>query len=139
MLRTQLPLVWMACICTLASSAENIRHVLELRPVELQVLARGEVAVAAVVACARSSASLRSCCGAQQAVRNRDAQHRRMALDVQAVAQAQRAELVLGQLAGEEAPRLVAELRDALLDERLVDGVVPVHARGTIGAAASRP
>jgi hypothetical protein len=39
----------------------------------------------------------------QRAVGNGDAQHRRMALDVQAVLQPQMAELVVGQLAGEEA------------------------------------
>ncbi len=61
---------------------------------------------------------------------NRDAQHRRVALDVQPVAQAQGLELVLGELAREEAARLVAELRDALVDDRLVDGVVAVHASG---------
>ena len=49
------------------------------------------------------------------------AQHRRMLLDVEAVLQAQRPELVLGQLAGEEAPRLVAELGDALVDDALVE------------------
>ena len=52
-----------------------------------------------------------------------------MALDVQAVAQAQRPELLLGQLAREEAARLVAEFRDALLDEGLVQLVVTVHGR----------
>ena len=41
--------------------------------------------------------------------------------------QPQRPELVLGQLAREEAARLVAELRDALVDDALVEGVVAVH------------
>ena len=50
-----------------------------------------------------------------------------MALDVQAVLQPQRAELVFGELAGEVAPRLVAELRDALVNQPLVDMVVEVH------------
>ena len=94
-----------------------------LRPVELDVLARGEVAVAAVVLArdVRQHAQLRR---RQQAVGNRHAQHRRVALDVQAVLQAQRAELVFGQLAGEKAPRLVAELRDAFVDDALVVVVV---------------
>ena len=52
-----------------------------------------------------------------------------MPLDVQAVAQAQGAELVLGQLAREEPARLIAEFRDALVDERLVELVVLVHGR----------
>ncbi len=50
-----------------------------------------------------------------------------MLLDVQAVLQAQRPELVVGQLAGEKAARLVAELGDALVDEALVEVVVAVH------------
>ena len=72
-------------------------------------------------------ASVRSCVRRQQAVGNRDAQHRRVLLDVQAVLQPQRPELVLGQLAGQEAPGLVAELRDALVDDALVEWVVAVH------------
>ena len=49
MLRMQLPEVWMACISTVASSARISGTSSSLRPVELQVLARREVAVAAVV------------------------------------------------------------------------------------------
>ena len=63
----------------------------------------------------------------QEAVGDRDAQHRRVLLDVEAVLQPQRPELVLGQLAREKAARLVAELRDALVDDALVEGIVPVH------------
>ena len=50
-----------------------------------------------------------------------------MALDIQAVLQAQDAEFIFGELAIEEAARLVGELRHALLDELLVDGVIHVH------------
>ena len=50
-----------------------------------------------------------------------------MALDVEAVLQAQRAELVLGQLAGEVAARLVAELGDPFVDDGVVEVVVAVH------------
>ena len=46
--------------------------------------------------------------------------------DVEAVPP-QRAEIVLGELAVEEAARLVAELRDALVHHALVDVVVDVH------------
>src|SRR5512135_347304 len=52
-----------------------------------------------------------------------------MALDVQAIAQAQGPELFLGQLPGEVAARLVAELRDARIHEGLVELVVLVHGR----------
>ena len=103
----------MACISTSASSARIVRHVLELEPVELEVLARGEVAVAAVVLAAMS-ASLRSWRERQRAVGDGDAQHVGVELQIEAVLQPQRLELVLGQLAREAALHLVAELRDAL-------------------------
>ena len=114
MLRTQLPDGLDRVHLDRRELGEDVGHVLELRPVELDVLARGEVAVAAVVL-ARDVRELAQLRRRQQAVRNRDAQHRRMLLDVQAVLQAQRPELVLGQLAGEKAARLVAKLRDALV------------------------
>ena len=84
------------------------------------------MAVAAVVA-ARDVREHAQLARRQQAVGNRHAQHRRVALDVEAVLQPQRAEVVLGELAGQVAPRLVAELRDALVDDALVDLVVVVH------------
>src|SRR5439155_3470584 len=105
---------------------EDVGHAFELRPVQLQVLARAEVAVAAIVltgdVCEFSQLP-----GRKQSVRNGDAQHRRVTLDIEAVPQAQRAKLILGELAGEKAPGLVAELGDALVDELLVDFVVNVH------------
>src|SRR5712675_1515279 len=107
---------------------KDVGHALELGPVQLQVLARAEVAVAAVVL-AGDLRELSQLLGREQAVGNGDAQHRRVTLDVQAVAQAQRAELVLRQLAGEKTFRLVAELDDAVVDELLVDFVVTVHGR----------
>ena len=87
-----------------------------------------EVTVAAVVA-ARDLGELAQLAHAQQPVGDRDAQHRRVALDVQAVAQPQRPEFLLRELPGEVAARLVAKLRDPLVHERLVEFVVLVHAR----------
>src|SRR5206468_1644106 len=104
------------------------RHLLELGPVELHVLARGKVAVAAVVA-PRDVGELAQLPGRQEAVRNRDAQHRRIALDVEPVSQPQRTELLLRQLAGEEAPGLATELAYPLVYQPLVDLVVDVHVR----------
>ena len=72
-------------------------------------------------------ASLRSWRAGHHAVGHGDAQHRRVALDVEAVLQAQRAEFVVGQFAGLPAADLVAELGDALVDELVVDGIVLVH------------
>src|SRR5438105_579176 len=105
---------------------EYVGNALELGPVQLQVLARAEVAVAAVVLVGdvrEFSQLLRR----QEAVGNRDAQHRRVALDVETVPEAQRAELVIRELAREKTFRLVAELDNALVDELLVDFVVKVH------------
>jgi hypothetical protein len=51
-----------------------------------------------------------------------------VALDIQPVAQPQRAEFLLGELAGEVAAHLVTEFRHALIDQRLVQLVVTVHA-----------
>jgi hypothetical protein len=39
------------------------------------------------------------------------------------------AELILAELAGDKAARLVAKLRDALVDQRSVDDVVSIHGR----------
>ena len=108
---------------------QDVGNALERGPVELQVLPCGDVAVAAVVGASdvRQRAQLQR---REQSVRNRDPQHRRVLLHVQAVLQPQRPELVVGQLAGEVAPGLVAELRDALGDEAVVEGVVTVHGVG---------
>ena len=96
-------------------------------PVELDVLAGGEVRVPLVVgACYVGKPSqLRR---RNQAIGDRHAQHRRVALDVEAVLQPQRAEVVLRQLADKMPARLVAELAYALVHDALVDFVVSVHA-----------
>src|SRR5262245_6358442 len=65
--------------------------------------------------------------GGEHPVGDRNPKHRGMLLDVEPVLQPQRPELVLGQLAREKAARLVAELRDAFVDELLVKGVVAIH------------
>jgi hypothetical protein len=84
------------------------------------------VAVAAIEG-ARDVAEGAQLRGAQLAVRHRDAQHRRMALDVPAVLQAQRAKLVVAEPAREIARELVAVLRGALVHELAVELGVSVH------------
>jgi len=83
---------------------ENVGHVLEPRPVELQVLPGREVTVSAVVGSTDASKHPQLV-RREQPVRNRHAQHRRVLLNVQSVLQPQRAEIVLGQLPLQEAPR----------------------------------
>ncbi len=108
---------------------QDVRHRLELRPVVLHVLARGEVAIALVVL-TRDATEHAQLVGVQQAIRNRDAQHGRVLLDVEAIAESQGTEIVLGQLTREEPLRLVPVLGDALIHERLVDLVVLIHGAG---------
>ncbi len=98
---------------------ENVRDLGQLGPVELQILAGREMPETAVVA-ARDVAQFAQLARAQQAVRDRDAQHGRMALDVESVAEAQGPEFVVGKLPGKKPPGLVAEFRDTLIHDRLV-------------------
>ena len=128
----------MACISTVGQLGQDVRRVLQLDPVELDVLARGEMAVALVVA-ARDVRQLAHLPRRQRAVGNGDAQHVGVELQIEAVHQPQRLELVLGQLAGEAAVHLVAELRDALVDEGLVVVVVAVHRAATCGPPPRSP
>ncbi len=107
--------------------AQDLGRVLELDPVELDVRPRREVPVAAVVL-ARDHGQHAQLVAAKVAVRNRDAVHVGVALHVQAVLQAQRAELFFAQFARQPATHLVSVLRDAFVDDRLVVLVVLIHA-----------
>ncbi len=108
---------------------QHVGHALQLHPVVLDVLAGGEVAIAAVIL-ARDMGQHAHLLGRQQAVRNRHAQHVGMALHVQAVLQAQRQEFFLGQLVGQAAAHLVTELGYAFVDDALVVLVVLIHGVG---------
>ena len=90
----QLPLVWMAVHLHLGEFLQNIGNLFEFGPVELQVLARREMPVATIVVARdfRQGAQLPR---RQQPIGDGDAQHRRVTLDVQAIAQSQVFELVL--------------------------------------------
>ncbi len=105
---------------------QDVWRLRQLDPVELDVLPRGEVPVAAVVTPGdqrqRAQLSRR-----QRAVGNRHAQHVGVLLQVQAVLQAQREELLLAELAIEAPRHLVAKLRHAFVDQCPVIVVVQVH------------
>ena len=105
---------------------EDVRHLGQFDPVELHVLARGEVAVATVEipGDAGQGTQLRR---AQGAVGDRHAQHVGVLLQVQAVLQAQGQELFFAQLAGRKTPDLVAKLRHPLQHQGPVVIVVLVH------------
>ncbi len=114
----------------LCKIGHRVRQLGELDPVELDVLPRGEVAEVAVVAARdmRQHAQLR---GRQRAVGDRDPQHVGVKLEIDAVHQPQRLELVFGQRAGQPARNLIAEFRDALGDQRAVEIVIDVHQRAS--------
>ena len=125
-LRTELPLVWMPCSLWRARYVHRVGQFFELDPVELDVLPRGEVPVAAVVA-ARHVRERAQLLRRQRAVGDADPQHVGVELQIDAIEQAQQLELVLGQLAREPPAHLVAEFRHPLLQERPVVVVVDVH------------
>ena len=110
----------------LGEIGQRIRQFGELDPVELDVLPRGEMAVAAVVA-ARDMGERAQLLRRQRAVGDRDAEHIGVQLQIDAVLQPQHLEFVLGQLAGKAALHLVAEFVDALVDQRAVEFVICVH------------
>ncbi|MNZ67303.1 hypothetical protein D3C78_855470 [compost metagenome] len=105
---------------------ENFRYVFQFRPVELHVLTGTDVRIALVVV-AGDLRQLAHLARGQQAIRHGDTQHRREALDIQAVLQAQRAEFLAGQFACQVTAGLVAELLDAVLYDPLIVFVVYVH------------
>jgi hypothetical protein len=110
----------------LGQLVENIRRLRQLYPIELDVLARGEMAIAAIVAAGdpRQRAKL---VGTQQAVRDGDPQHVGMKLQIEPVAKPQRLEFVLGQLAGNSPDDLVAELHGAFANQCFIEAVIGVH------------
>ena len=115
----------------------GVRQFGELDPVILDVLPRGEMAVAAVVL-ARDGGKHAQLLGRQRAVGDGDAQHVGVQLQIDAVHQPQRLEFFLGQFAGKPARHLIAEFRDALGDQGAVEGVIAVHARPTSAAPVRR-
>jgi hypothetical protein len=100
----------------------------KLDPVILDVLPRGEMAVAAVVF-ARDMGQHAQLRRRQRAVGNGGAQHIGVKLEIDSVHQPQRLEFFLGQFARQPARDLIAEFRGTLGDQRTVEGVVDVHRR----------
>jgi hypothetical protein len=105
---------------------QDVGHFLQARPVELDVLPRAEMAIAAVPG-AGDMRQRTQLARRQLPVGNRHPQHRCVALDVEAVAQPQRAEIVFRQLAGKETLGLFPELGHPLIHQLLVYFVVLIH------------
>ena len=116
---------------------EDLRNVLQRRPVELQVLAGCEMAVALVEA-ARDVGELAHLARRQHAVGNGDAQHVGVQLQVDAIHQAMDAELVFRQLAIQAAVHLVAELGDPVGHEASIEFVIAIHGVPLRGLAGGR-
>src|SRR5258708_37042744 len=86
------------------------------------------MAVAAIVS-PRNLGELAHLARVEHAIGNRDAQHVGVKLQVEAVHQPVRAELLLGQFAAEAARDLVTELLDPRGDEGGVEIVIMIHDR----------
>ncbi len=94
----------------LGQGVQDGRGVLQLDPVQLKVGAGGEVPVPAIVGAGDLGQPVQLL-RVEGAVGDGDPQHVGMELQIQAVHQAQRLELLLGDLAGEASLDLGAELR----------------------------
>jgi hypothetical protein len=105
---------------------QKIGHARELDPVELQILAGGEMPETAVVD-PRDAGEPTHLAGGQHAVGNGDAQHIGMELEIDAVHQPQRLELVFRHLARQAPRHLVPEFGDAFAHEIPVELVVAIH------------
>eukprot|EP01022_Parablepharisma_sp_SALTPOND_P026560 TRINITY_DN643_c0_g3_i1.p1 TRINITY_DN643_c0_g3~~TRINITY_DN643_c0_g3_i1.p1 ORF type:complete len:1321 (+),score=447.37 TRINITY_DN643_c0_g3_i1:3726-7688(+) len=98
----------------------------QLDPVELDVLAGGEVAIASVVLDG-DLGELAQLLGSQHAVGDGDAQHVGMALQVETVLQAQDTEFVLDEFIRQAPAHLVPVLCDSLFDDQVIVLVIAVH------------
>ncbi len=105
---------------------ENGGAVGKRRPVELQVLAGGEVPVALVVD-AGDVRELAHLLRGQRAVGHGNPQHIGVKLQVDAVHQTQRPELFLGQGTGKAALDLIAKLRDPFGDKSGIKLIITIH------------
>ena len=107
---------------------EDVRYPLQGRPVELDVLAGGEVAVAPVVAHGDRGEHPKLLRG-EDAVGDRDPEHRCEPLDVEPVHESQGLELRLVELPRQITRGLLSKIGDPLAEELPIEGVVLVHGR----------
>ena len=106
----------------------GVGQFVKLDPVVLDILPRGEMAVAAVVF-ARDMSEHAQLLRRQSAVGNGDAKHVGVQLQIDPVHQPQRLELFLGQFSGKPTRHLIAEFGDPFADQRPVQFIVQVHVR----------
>ena len=106
--------------------SQDVGRIGQLDPVILDVLARGEMAVAAIIF-ARDMAEHPHLAAVERAIRHRDAQHIGVQLKIEAVHQPERLELILGQRTRQAALHLVAKFLDTGIDDALVIFVIAIH------------
>ena len=105
---------------------QDVGGVRQLHPVELDVGARREVPIPPV----EPPGDIRQgphLDGVERSVRDGHPEHVGVKLQVQAVHEPQRLELVLGQLARQASAHLVPELSGTVGQNRAIDGVVAIH------------
>ncbi len=98
---------------------QDVGRIGQLDPVILDVLACGEMAVAAIVL-ARDMAQHPHLAAVERAIGHRDAQHIGVQLKIEAVHQPQRLELILGHRARQATAHLIAKFLDTGIDDALV-------------------
>ena len=108
---------------------QDVRHFLNGRPVQLNVLAGADMTETLVIGPhdMRQTTQLTT---RQQAIRNGNTQHGRITLNVEAVLQAKGEKLVFAELIGEKTAGLVAILRHPLFQQPLIVFLIDVH--GTV-------
>ena len=105
---------------------QNVRNIGQGRPVVLDIGARGEMAIALVIL-AGDAAEHAQLGTVHRAIGNGDAEHVGVQLQIDAIHQAQRLELVFGQAAINAALHLVAEFGNSFAHHLVVICVVLVH------------
>ena len=110
----------------LGKVGQDVGCVLQPDPVVLDVLARREMAVAAIVL-VRDVGKRMHLPAVERAVRDGDAQHVGVELKIEPIHQPERLELIFGQLPFETSAGLIAEFLDAGIDHSLVVLVIFIH------------
>ena len=123
---------------TSAKASRNRGHIPQRRPVELDVLAGGEMAIALVPAIS-DHGELAHLPAVQRAIGDRDPEHVGVKLQIEPVLEAKRLELVLGQRPRKAAFHLASKTRDAVAYEDVIKFVVAVHVKDLLFFDCSFP